>query len=423
MFSLKSKLIALLASVVLFSSPSIAAGDSGALLDVLVQKGVLSDQEADDIRADLAKDSKDFVVSSVSGGKATKSLALSGRLQVQYVGLSSDQDVDDVSQFFLRRIYFGAKAKVGADWTAVLNYDFTGGNFDKAYLEWAGYAGGTPLRVDVGLRKVNFGYEETTSSGSLKSIERSPVTRYFVESNNGRRLGAGSFRTGIFLEGGESNARKGKSDGFFFGAAVTNPQRTGSTGSSSASGSSFSSGNDYNNIALWADAGFTRKFDGGKFKGGVAVGFLPEQGGPSNTMIDMGYDMNVFSAYGDLTMGDFNLAGELLTASVESGAGVGVDASPTGFWIQPSYKFTSKIEGAVRYSQIDADGRQVKASDGVRSTPAKNKGQKLEEIYVGLSYFIVPSGVKFQVGLVNGELSDGTSEKVSGLRSQMQVDF
>lgn len=422
MFSIKSKLIALLASVTLLASSAFAS-DSGALLNVLVRKGILTDQEAEDVRAELTRDSQAFVTSTVSGGKATKSLSISGRMQLQYAGLSSDAAVDDVSQFFLRRIYFGAKAKIGADWTAVLNYDFTGGNFDKAYMEWAGYAGETPIRLDFGLRKVNFAYEEYTSSGSLKAIERSPVTRYFAESNNGRRLGAASYRTGIFLEGGSKNARKGKSDGFFFGAAVTNPQRTGSTGSSSSSGSSYSKGDDYNHLAFWADAGFTRKFDGGKFKGGVGFGLLNEQGGPSNNNIDMGYDMNVFSVYGDLTMGDFNLAGELLTASVDSGAGVGVDASPTGFWIQPSYKFNSKVEGVARFSQIDADGRQVKVSDGVRSAPASAKGQKLEEVYVGLNYYIVPKGMKFQVGFVNGKLSDGASEKASGLRSQMQVDF
>ncbi len=422
MFLQKSKWITLFAAVALAVSPVIA-GDSGALLDILVRKGILTDQEAEDVRAELTRDSQSFVISSVSGGKATKSLAISGRMQLQYAGLSSDQSVADVSQFFLRRIYFGAKAKVGADWLANLNYDFTGGNFDKAYMEWAGYAGGTPIRLDFGLRKVNFGYEETTSSGSLKSIERSPVTRYFAESNNGRRLGAASYRTGIFFEGGASNARKGKSTGFFFGGAITNPQRTGTTGGSSSSGSSYSSGDDYNKIAFWADAGFTQKFDGGKFKGGVAIGILPGQGGPSNTMIDMGYDMNVFSAYGDLTMGGFNLAGEILSASVDSGAGVGKDANPTGFWIQPSYQLTPKVEGVFRYSQIDADGRQIKTSDGVRSAPAKNKGQKLEELYLGMTYTFVPKGMKFQIGYVSGELSDGAAEKVSGIRSQMQIDF
>ena len=169
MFSIKPKWMALLASISLAISP-VFAGYSGALLDALVRKGILTDQEAEDLRADLSRDSQAFVMASVSGGKATNSLALSGRMQMQYVGLSTDQNVAAANQFFLRRIYFGVKAGVGADWSANLNYDFSGGNFDKAFMEWSGYAGATPLALDFGLRKVNLGYEETTSAGSLKAI-------------------------------------------------------------------------------------------------------------------------------------------------------------------------------------------------------------------------------------------------------------
>ena len=54
--------------------------------------------------------------------------------------------------------------------------------------------------IDAGFNKAPFDYEEVTSSGSLKAIERSPVTRYFDEPNNGRRLGAASYRTGLYAE-------------------------------------------------------------------------------------------------------------------------------------------------------------------------------------------------------------------------------
>ncbi len=422
MFTFKSKWIALLAGLSLVTSP-VFAGESGALLDVLIRKGVISDQEAEDIRADLSRESQEFVIASVSGGKATNSIALSGRMQLQYAGLSTDQNVAATSQFFLRRIYFGVKAGVGADWTANLNYDFSGGNFDKAYMEWSGYAGGTPIALDFGLRKVNLGYEETTSSGSLKSIERSPVTRYFVEPNNGRRLGAASYRIGAYLDGGDVNARKGKTSGFFFGAAATNPQRTESTGDGSVDGSKSSGSSATNTVALWADAGYTGMFSGGKLKVGAAMGILPDQGGVKNTALGKGYDMNVFSLYGDLTMGKFNLAGEYLSASVDDGAGVGKDASPSGYWIQPSFNLTEKVELVARLSSIDADGRGVKISDGVRSSPAANTGQKLEELFLGMTYTFVENGMKFQIGYTDSKLSDGSSENGSGVRSQMQIDF
>jgi hypothetical protein len=422
MFSIKPKWMALLASISLAISP-VFAGDSGALLDALVRKGILTDQEAEDLRADLSRDSQAFVMASVSGGKATNSLAISGRMHLQYAGLSTDQNVASTNQFFLRRIYFGAKAGVGADWTANLNYDFSGGGFDKAYMEWTGYAGATPLALDFGLRKVNLGYEETTSSGSLKSIERSPVTRFFVEPNNGRRIGAGSYRIGVYADLGSADARKGKSAGFFAGAAVTNPQRTDTFGDAGIDGSKSSGSAAYNTPAYWGDVGYTSVFSGGKLKFGAAIGFLPDQGGPKNTAIGTGYDLSVYSVYGDLTMGKFNLAGEYLSASVDSGAAVGKDADPSGYWIQPSFALSEKIELAARYSSVDADGRGVKISDGVRSSPAAKTGQKLEELYVGVSYYIVPNGMKFQIGYTDSKLSDGASENGSGIRSQMQIDF
>lgn len=422
MFPIKSQWIALLAGAVLATS-SLFAGDSGALLDVLIRKGILTDQEAEDVRADLARDSQEFVISSVSGGKATNSIAISGRMQIQYAGLSTDQNTAATSQFFLRRVYFGVTTGVGADWKGVLNYDFSSSSFDKAFVEWSGYLGATPVAVDMGLRKVNLGFEETTSSGSLKSIERSPVTRFFVEPNNGRRLGAASYRIGAYLDGGDANARKGKTSGFFFGAAATNPQRTDTTGDGSPDGSKSSGNSSYNTVALWADAGYSHLFPSGKMKVGAAVGLLPDQGGPKNTSIGAGYDLSLFSVYGDLTLGKFNLAGEYLSASVDSGAGVGKDASPSGFWIQPSYNLTDKLEVVARFGSVDADGRGVKISDGVRSSPAAKTGQKLEEIYLGLTYALVENGVKFQVGYTDSKLSNGATENGSGVRSQMQIDF
>ncbi|MGY8719822.1 MAG: porin, partial [Verrucomicrobiia bacterium] len=155
--------------------------DSGALLNVLVKKGILSDQEAKDIRAELAHDSHAAVTKSVSGGKSTNSLAISGRLQVQYAGIGSEAiGKANTNHLFLRRLYFGAKASLGTGWSANFIYDFAGENFDKAYIEYASVMGDQPFAVQAGIRKVNFGVDEITSSGSLDAIERSGATRYFV---------------------------------------------------------------------------------------------------------------------------------------------------------------------------------------------------------------------------------------------------
>ncbi len=393
-----------------------AAQDSGALLNVLVRKGVLTDQEAEDIRAELTAESHAAVISSISGGKSTHSLSISGRLQVQYAGLSSDANVADTSHIFLRRLYFGAAAKLGAGWSANLVYDFAGENFDKAYIEYAGYLGDQlPFAVDIGVRKVNFGMEEWTSSGSLDAIERSGATRYFVEGNNGRRLGAGSYRTGVFFEA-NPNARKQKSTGFYWGAALTNPERTEGPGGASTAG------NDSNNVfAYWADAGYSGLAGETSYRLGAAAGLLPDQGGKNPTE---GSDISLFNLYANIGNGPWAFQGEYLQASVDDGIGAGRDASPWGVWVQGTYDITEQFQFAARYSYTDSDGRGIKVSDGVRSAPASLTGDNLTEYYFGFNYYIVGSDLKLQFGYVHGTAErGGVDESANGIRSQMQVNF
>ncbi len=427
MFNLRSKLLAPLAA--LLCAGTAFAQDSGPLIDLLVRKGIINDQEGEELRADLARDASAAVTATVAGGKSTNSIQIDGRMQLQYAGLSSDQATATastyVNQFFLRRMYLGVKAGVGPNWTAVLNYDFSGGSFDKGYMEWNGFWGEVPVALDFGLRKVNLGYEEYTSSGSLKAIERSPVTRFMVEPNNGRRLGAASYRIGAFFEGGDINVRKGKSTGLFYGAAVTNPQRSETFGDAGIDGSKSAGSSAVNRPAFWANVGYSRvTTPENKFMIGAAWGRLPDIGGAGNTNFGKGYDISLYSIYGDATFGKLNLAGEFIHATVDGVLNAGTkDAGPNGYWIQPSYLFTEKLEGVFRFSEVDADGRGIRTSDGVRASPGSKTGQALKEYYIGLNYYFFNQDVKLQLGYVNGETSDGASEKVSGIRSQLQINF
>ena len=398
---------------------TLPAQDSGALLNVLVKKGILSDQEAKDIRAELAHDSHAAVTKSVSGGKSTNSLAISGRLQVQYAGIGSEAiGKANTNHLFLRRLYFGAKASLGTGWSANFIYDFAGENFDKAYIEYASVMGDQPFAVQAGIRKVNFGVDEITSSGSLDAIERSGATRYFVESNNGRRLGAGSYHVGVFYEGNH-NARKQKTTGWFYGGAITNPER--SAGVSLASGS----GNQITNTqAFWAGFGYSGELGAdavGKYQVGFEAAQLLDQGGSQGAE---GSDLTVWSTYAKFKSGKFKLAGEFLAADVEDGAGVGTDASPWGAWVQGSYFTSDVFELVGRYSYTNSDGRGIKVSDGVRSAPASLTGDNLTEYYLGLNYYFVGNDLKLQLGYVHGTAERGNrSESADGLRSQLQVNF
>jgi hypothetical protein len=417
MSHLKSKLLALLGGA-LIATGSAFAQDSGPLIDLLVKKGLVNDQEAEELRADLTRDASAGIISTISGGKSTVGLSIAGRLQVQYAGLGTSVNglaVNPVStgHFFLRRIYLGAKANLGANWSSSLNYDFAGSTFDEAKITWTQ---SDALAVDIGFRKVPFGLEEWyTSSGSLKAIERSPATRYFVEGNNGRRLGAGSYRIGVYAGGKADN-------GLFYNVALTNPERNedGIAGVNSA-------GNNTNNsFAGWVNAGYKGKSGENLtyvFSG--SVGRLPDQGGK---VLGTGDNLTVYNLFTDLTYGPWDLQLEYFASDNQHGVSATRDAKPTAYSIQPSLKLGEKWEYTMRYTYVDSDGRGVNISDGIRSAPGGGTMNTMDEWYAGLTYFFRGNDVKWQVGYIMGESNDTITglpakAKTQGVRSQVQVNF
>jgi hypothetical protein len=408
----------------------LVAQDNATLLNLLIRKGVLSEQEADDLRSDLAKENTAALVSTSKANNLER-FSLTARFQTQFVDFDTDTgggvaNPANVQHFFQRRTYFGARAQFSANWSTYLNDDFAGSTFDQATITWTH---SPQLVVDFGLRKVPFGYDEwSISSGALKSIERSTVTRFFVESNNGRRLGAGSYHQGVFIGGASPSGT------ITYNVAVTNPER-GEDGVLAVPGV----GNATNNgFAYWANLGYGEKFGPtllNSWKVGVSAGHLPDQGGPGNANLGRGYDLSVYSAYADLYAGPYSLVAEYYTAKNDAGVSLTRDAKPWGFWIQPSYRM-GQLEPTVRYSYTDSDGRGVVPGDLVRSSPnpAGLTFDKISEWYAGLNWYLVGNDlrheVKFQLGYIYAESTDRLTGpatvsklKTDGVRSQVQVNF
>lgn len=414
------KWLALLGSALIGAASAAYAQDSGPLIDLLVKKGIVNDQEAETLRAELARDSSSAVVSTLSGGKSTVGLSISGRVQVQYANIGgkidgSATDLTATNHFFLRRVYLGAKATLPSGWSANFNYDFANSSFDAAFIEWRA---NDAFFVDAGFRKVPFGLEEyMTSSSNLRAIERSPADRFFVESNNGRRLGAGSYRTGVFI-GGKLDS------GVYYNAAVTNPERDESA--TSATGVSTTGMAANNNLSYWGNVGYTSKVaESWTYNVGAAAGFLPDQGGKT---LGAGDNLTVYDAYVEVSNGSFDLQAEYFGSNNEHGVSATKNSSSWGYYVQPAYKFTEKIEGVVRYSYIDSDGRGVTTSDGIRSAPSGGTMDKLSEWFIGGNYYIRGNDVKLQLGYIYGESKDtvtGGKAKASidGVRTQLQVNF
>lgn len=399
------------------------AQDSGALITALIRKGILTNQEAEDIRADLVRESNTIPAHAMGGGKSTDRLSVGMRLQLQYANIDTEVKnavVQPVatSHFFTRRMYLTLKAGVGGDWGATMTYDLAGGSYDEAILEWKPTS---DLSFNFGLRKVNVGYEERASSGNLKSIERSGITRYFVESNNGRRLGAASYRIGAFLDG---KKEINSTTNFVYSAAITNPERNETFTGASSVGDGGS-----NHFAFWGNAGIAGKLPGnGTWIAGIGAGFIPDQGGFGTTNFGRGFDLSIYSAYFDLQSGRFGLMAEYLTADIERGVSLTRDAKPAGFFIQPSFLITDAIELVARYQKLDTDGRGVNLGDVVRSAPVGPTMNKFDEWYLGANWYLRGNDLKFQLGAISGKTKETVTgapaeAKTVGIRSQMQIQF
>lgn len=413
MYKLNSKLLAVCGGLLL-SAGALLAQDNKALIDALIKKGVLTADEAAQITADVKKSQAAQDVAT-SGSKYLQKLTLSGRFQVQYAGLSTDIDgaaanPPATQHFFLRRMYLGAKAELGNGWLGNLNYDFAGSTFDAAYVEWKQ---SDAFVLDVGFRKVPIGLEEWyTSSGNLRAIERSPVTRFFVEGNNGRRLGAGSYRTGVFA-GGKNDS------GVFYNVAITNPERDESAAGVTSAGTSAT-----NNLAYWGNLGYSAKVSDATVVVSGSVGFLPDQGGK---VLGAGDNLTVYNAFAEITRGPLDLQLEYFGSQNEHGVSATRDASSSGYSIQPAYR-VGDLEGVVRFTSVDSDGRGLTTGDLIRSAPSGGTMDKLTEWFAGVNWYLRGNDVKWQIGYIHGESKDAVTggaakAKTDGVRSQLQLNF
>lgn len=406
----------------LLAAPA-AAQDSAALVNALIRKGILTNQEAEEIRADLMLENAP-VSAATSQSPNLARLAIGGRVQFQYAHLATDIDGTNadpavVNHLFLRRVRISFRATFKEGWSAHVNYDLGNANFDAAQIE---KIFSPRLKVQAGYWKAPIGYEEYyLSSGELKAIERSTINRYFVESNNGRRIGAGKYRNGVWLLGNNGG-------NLTWDLAVTNAEAQGVTVNDALAQGSGSN----NQLAYWASSVYTRPFAeaAGRLKVGASYGFLPDQGGRT---VGTGNDLTVWSGFFDWRYLDGSLIGEYFGSDNERGASATRDAKSDGWSLMATYRFTPRFEPVLRYSRIDSDGRGVQLGDGIRSAASGGTHDKMNEWFLGTNWYLLGDEtkheVRLQAGYLLGESSGvpitGAPAKATlrGFRSQLQLSY
>ncbi|MBB3055773.1 porin [Mucilaginibacter gotjawali] len=161
---------------ILFTSIFAKAQQNDDMINILLKKHVISQQEADSIRSDeaikaQAKKDKEHVISV-----GTKALQISGLLQERYQAF---QQVSSNNGFDLHRIRLIVSGNVTDNWSYYTQTELSGSGV-KLVDAYTAYKFGDYLKVSAGQFKIPFSLESLTSDAQLEFIDRSQVVEALV---------------------------------------------------------------------------------------------------------------------------------------------------------------------------------------------------------------------------------------------------
>ena len=432
--TIKSMLIAAAALTVVSSY-----AQDKSTLDLLVKKGIITAEERaialKQSAATKTESGMDRVFIKEAGANR---LTFSGRIQGQwemadYTQTSGgiESQATDLNNVMMRRLYLGAKADVGAGFSGELVWNFgdnsshvnqstdevvRAGAADKAVFTYEGDIG----KFDIGYQKVQFGQEENTSSSALYTVERSMVTRYWAESNNGRRLGFGARHVGLHYSN-KVVIGEGGPGTLAYGASIVDALQ----GYNTVGVNDFGY---YANVSFdWKPLGTTIGVNYGLTPSGATStsGGMPTAVGGS---LDMAEGFNPYFKYvtGDLTIvGEYIITGIDASSATSTNSGF-IDRDPSGYNITLAYKLSENLEAVARYSALDTDGRGQQASDGfrdVQSSPLTAATyDKSNSIFVGLNYYFNKNNAKIQLGYEKAKLEGRIDSYTNGVATVVGAD-
>jgi hypothetical protein len=405
------KLTQLTALSAAFVGAASFAASNDALLDLLVKKGVLTDQEATAVAAELQADAPVYVTAK---GKAVDSIKLTGRVHFQYDSINNDNGDNSEDGFFFRRLYLGAEAKFFENYYAKLiaNYSDDDGDIDidKAIVGWK-YS--SAFTGEAGYQKAPFGFYETTSSSKIKTVERSIANRYFVEGDG---IQLGGRHTGLFAKGDLGG-------GFGYKAAIVQSVPSNTR-------------NDNREDDNRGFGGFARvqweseEFDnGGQLMLGADLAFMQDGNRfIGNGAVAQDSDLIAYGIHGQYSLGDFLLSAEALATTVDDvviGANTD-DVDVFGFTVVPSYKINDQWELVGQYSYIDSDDANLLDIDNlVRRSNVTGDYNEGVSYYIGFNYYIKGNDLKLTGGyeLSEFEANGGNDVEVDTFRLRLQALF
>jgi phosphate-selective porin len=165
----------LFALILLFATVTSKAQQTDDLLNVLIKKGVITEHEADSLRADAAvkeQQKRDKEKANQHGVYiGSKALQLSGLVQTEYEGF---QQKGVNNTFLLHRARLDVKGDISNNWSYEVYTEFSGAN-PKLLDAYTTYKVFDFLKFTAGQFKVPFSLESLISDSQLEFIDRSQV--------------------------------------------------------------------------------------------------------------------------------------------------------------------------------------------------------------------------------------------------------
>ena len=185
---------------IIFTAITSQAQQNEDLLNLLIKKNVLSQQEADSIRADQAvkEQAKKDKANQHNITIGTRALQLSGLVQTEYEGF---QQTGVNNTFLLHRARLDVKGDINDSWNYEVYTEFAGTT--KLLDAYTTYKIADYLKISAGQFKIPYSLESLISDSQLDFIDRSQVVNALagrsadvIGNQNGRDIGVqlnGSF--------------------------------------------------------------------------------------------------------------------------------------------------------------------------------------------------------------------------------------
>lgn len=355
--------------------PPTFAQTSDPLIEALIQKGILTEEEARKIQSEVQKPPAPAAPVVRPSSSNIKDLQIRGRIQGQfgYSYAENDEGSDDYSTFEMRRVRLGMRGTLFQNVRAQIEANFIPNSFSmrSAYLEWREHSWIYPK---FGYDKPLFGHEENTSSASIITVERSNINNQMAPGPITGASFSGSyeiFQYGAGMYTGRANVNADGYDRYLYNGSI---------------GVTLDRWMPENHKLSFRVDGITNDDRGATF----------------------GFETGI-AASSQYSWRGFDLRVEFMQANPFDGGYI------RGGYIMPSYKFTDKIQGVVRYERSTADDTFIRApsryaarTDVTPSNAEGRLGTDFEAIYVGGNYYIRGDNLKVMAGVEYSEL-EGTS--------------